>query len=661
MPKFFGLKSQKILTRAVLSTLGISLASDELKKRADCCGIIANISKQNSAQEVVAEGIVILQNRGYDSAGIASIIDGNLKVSKLASHIQTGIDCITEIEKIALNDHLNSSVSIGHTRWATCGPKTDINAHPHWDNKKRIALVHNGTIYNHLEVKKKLTAKGYTFYSETDTEVIAVLIGYHMDQGCEWLEAVKQSLEEIDGTWGLVIINVAEPHSIICCRKGSPLLIGFSEEGIFISSEAIAFQKHAQQFIRLKDYEILKLNIDEDLRETCQERIVHHDQLEIKTMPSEGFDCFFIEEIMEQPEAIRRSLNYFNRLIPALGVPKLGGFDTNRELALSFDKMLILGCGSSYNAGLYGAHLMQVFEVFDVVLTIEASNFFEYDFPKGKVGALCLTQSGESADVLRAMSLTKKKGAVNIGMTNVVGSLITTLCDFGVYLNSGREISVAASKSFTCQIVVIYLITLWFAYYKNPNLHKTERNLAIQMMLDLPAVIETILHSTRSRAKELAEKMYKIKTLFVLGKGNTYPFAREVALKLKEVTYIHAEAMPLSELKHGPLALIENNFDNVTVFQTHVIILAVNNFLIDEVKVSISELKSRHAYVIVVTDCAELLDLNKIDFLIEIPLCKPFAPFLTLFPLQLLAYEIAKLKGLNPDRPRNLAKTVTVI
>ncbi len=641
--------------------MGLGLSLEQLKKNAKCCGIIAHISKLHQAEEVVAEGIVILQNRGYDSAGIASIVDGNMKVSKLASHIQLGVDCIAEIEKQALTDHRNSSVAIGHTRWATCGPKTDTNAHPHWDNKRRIALVHNGTIYNHVEVKKKLISLGYTFYSETDTEVIAVLIGYHMDQGSEWMEAVKNSLEELDGTWGLVILNASEPNSLICCRKGSPLLVGFSEAGAFISSEAVAFQKYTQQFIRLKDCEILKLNLNEDLRETCQERIVHHDQLEIKTKPSEGFDCFFIEEIMEQPEAVRRSLNYFNRLIQTLGTSKLGGFDSNKEKALSFDVMLVLGCGSSYNAGLYGAHLMQVFEIFDAVLTIEASNFFEYDFPKGRVGAVCLTQSGESADVLRAMSLTKRKGAVNIGMTNVVGSLITTLCDFGVYLNSGREISVAASKSFTCQVVVIYLITLWFAYHKNPTLHKTERNLAVHMMMELPSIIEGILHSTRARARLLAEKMYKIKTLFVLGKGNTYPFAREVALKLKEVTYIHAEAMPLSELKHGPLALIESNFESDHSEQSHVIILAINNFLIDEVKVSISELKSRHAFVIVVTDCLELLDATKIDFAIEIPLCKPFAPLLTLFPMQLLAYEIARLKKLNPDKPRNLAKTVTVI
>lgn len=662
----FKLFSSKLFKKASVSAFSLSLLSlyeekFRTEKIANCCGIIGNISSTKQAEKIVSEAIVILQNRGYDSAGICSLHDNQLKISKMATHYEEGIDCIERISELALIEHKNSSVAIGHTRWATCGEKTDQNAHPHWDNKKRLALVHNGTIFNYLEIKIDLQSKGYTFSSETDSEVIAVLMGYYLDQGKNWMDSVTEALKSLDGSWGLVIMFVDEPHSLICCRRGSPLLVGFNKTEFFVSSEAVAFQNYTQEFIRLKDFEIIKLSQGEDFSTSISERIVVHKQFEVRMNPKPGFDCFFIEEIMDQPETIRRALSFFHRLIPEIGSTKLGGFDEHREKALSIDKVMFLGCGSSYNASLAGAHYLQVFETFDVVTSIEASNFYKWDLPKGKVGVICLTQSGESADIIRAMKLTKDAGALNIGLTNVVGSLVTTLCEFGVYLHCGRETAVAATKSFTSQVIVTYLIALWYSYNKNPNYLKVERNLAVQAFKDLPELVARVLQSSRLKAKEVAAKFLPLSSLFVLGKGNTYPIAREIALKLKECTYIHTEAMPLGELKHGPLALIDEHWDGVKVLQSHIIILAIDNYLIEEVKVAIGELKSRKAHLTVVTDCVHLLDLAKIDIVMEIPVCKPFASLLTLFPLQLVSYELARLKGINPDKPRNLAKTVTVI
>lgn len=638
-----------------------ALGYSSLQSKADCCGIIGNISTSREAEKVVADGIVILQNRGYDSAGIASIQENKLKVSKMATDFRAGMDCIEQISHLAKVDHKGSGVAIGHTRWATCGEKTDNNAHPHWDNKKRIALVHNGTIYNYLELKTELQAKGCTFNSETDSEVIAVLIGHFMDQGLAWLEAVQETLKKLDGSWGLVIMNVDEPNSLICCRRGSPLLVGFKGSDFYVSSEAVAFQSHTSEFVRLKDFEIIKLTQGEDFKNNFSQRIIVHNKTEVRTMPKPGYDCFFIEDIMDQPETIRRTLNFFHRLVPELGTPKLGGFEANKERALSFDKVLFLGCGSSYNAALAGAHYMQIFETFDVICTIEASNFYAWDMPKGNVGVICLTQSGESADIIRSMKLTKDLGAVNIGITNVVGSLVTTLCEFGVYLNCGREVAVPATKSFTAQIVVCYLISLWYSFYKNPDHLRLERTLAVKSFKDLPDLVAKTLANNRETARAVAQKLMPLNSVFILGKGNTYPIAREISLKLKECCYIHAEAMPLGELKHGPLALIDPNFDGVKSLQTVCVILAIDNHLLDEVKVAIGELKSRRAFVVVVTDCLHLLDQNKIDIALEVPICKPLAALLTLFPMQLVAYELARLRGINPDKPRNLAKTVTVL
>jgi len=503
--------------------------------------------------------------------------------------------------------------------------------------------------------------KGHTFKGDTDTEVIAILIGDYLDNGEQLLNAVKLTVERLDGTWGLVIMHKDFPENLICARKGSPLLIGFSDSGVYVSSEAIAFQNYTKNFIRMQDREIILLSLDNSIKESVKERIVHLDHVEVKLAPSEGFGSFFEEEIFEQPEAIKRALSNFHRLVINIGTVKLGGFDSNRETALGIRNMVLIGCGSSFNACLYGAHLFKVFGIFDTVTCIEASDFDISDLPKLDAGVIAISQSGESADVLQTLSRIKKQNIPIIGITNVVGSLMTTLCDFGVFQHSGREIAVGATKSFTTQIIVLYLIALWYSYNKNPNKFKFERNIAIQIFPALPSMIESSLSNIREDVQNLAKILYNKEHIFIMARGNAYPFAREACLKIKEICYIHAEAIPAGELKHGPLALIESSFDVQNRNQTHVVVFVLDNHLLQNNLVTLLEIKARKGFLIVITDCKEKLKGINIDFLIEIPHCKPFAPLLTIFPMQLLTLEMSALKKLNPDKPRNLAKCVTVI
>ena len=652
-----------MFSKVLKYSLGSTLLYNTLikKKETECCGIIGYIGKEKIADKVLSEGIIVLQNRGYDSSGITTIKDSNLNTTKMTSDFENEKDCIEEIVEEIKKKHTFTNIGIAHTRWATCGEINNENAHPHTDSKKRIALVHNGTILNHLKIKKDLESKGYIFIGDTDTEVIPMLIGFFLDQGEKLLNAVKLTVEKLDGTWGLVILHKDFPENLICARKGSPLLIGFSEKGVFVSSEAIAFQNYTNKFIRMKDREIILLSLDESIKESVKERIVHLDNAEVKIKPSEGFDSFFEEEIYEQPEAIKRSLSNYHRLIINLGVPKLGGFDSNRDRALEVRNMVLVGCGSSFNACLYGGHLFKVFEIFDTVTFVEASDFDIFDLPKYNAGVIAVSQSGESADVLQTLNKIKKLDIPIIGITNVVGSLMTTLCDWGVFQNSGREIAVGATKSFTTQVVVLYLIALWYSYHRNPNKFKFERNMAIQIFPALPSLIETTLKTVALKVKDLAKILHNQEHLFILARGNAYPFARETTLKIKEICYIHAEAIPAGELKHGPLAMIESNFDKQNKNQSHVIVLVLDNYLLQHNRVTLLEIKARKGFLIVVTDCKEKLKGIKIDFIIEIPHCKPFAPLLTIFPMQLLTLEMSRLKKLNPDKPRNLAKCVTVI
>lgn len=639
--------------------LGLVGASRE-REWAKSCGIIGYVGKSGNADEVLSQGISLLQNRGYDSAGIATLHASGLQVSKLTSNFKAGIDCIKEIKTLS-KKHVPATVGIGHTRWATCGERTDANSHPHTDDKNRIALVHNGTVFNYKKLKEDLMGQGYAFKSQTDSEVIAVMIGSFLDKGLPLVHAIEKALEPMEGTWGIVVISKDHPHSIFCSRKGSPLVVGIDESSLYVASEQIAFQSYTNQIVYLRENECMEISLNEKFHATMKERITISEKVEVKVTPSPGYDCFYIEEIEEQPEAVRRALSYFNRLLPEKHTSRLGGFDQHKQLALSVNSIVFVACGTSYHAALYGVQLFQKTRAFDSVSAVIASEFCEDHLPKGRVGCIFITQSGETADVMKAAKLAKSLGVVCIGISNVVGSMITTVCDFGVFLNSGREISVAATKSFTTMIVVINLIAVWYSHHKNPGDFLRERTLIVDSMRTLPDLISQVLRDTREKVRQVSEQLSKLSSMILLGKGSAYAMAKEGALKIKEITYIFAETINCGEIKHGPLALVENHFDNKTVFPTHIIIIALDNHQLEEVKLSISEVKSRLAQTIVISDCPERLDLHKVDHLIEIPKSEAFGPLLAVFPMQLMAYEIGKILKVDIDRPRNLAKAVTVL
>ena len=607
------------------------------------------------------QGIDLLQNRGYDSVGIATIDDKRIFIDKQTSSYSTGSDCIVNIKQVAEERHSNRRIGIAHTRWATCGDINNLNAHPHSDLDQRIAVVHNGTIYNHTALRTELAEMGVKPVSQTDTELIALLIGYYLDQANSLLESVKLTLEKLDGTWGLVIMSKDHPNTLVAARKGSPVVVGLGDNSIYVSSELIGFQRYTHKYFNLDDREIIELSLDNGVEVRVKERIRHADKVQVKNEPTPPFATFFEEEVFEQPEAVKRALNYFHRLIPELGTTKLGGLEQNKAKAMAIENMVLIGCGSSFNACLYAAHLFKLFEIFNTVTCIEASSFDRYDIPKTSPGVICLTQSGETADCLRSLQIAKDAGVTCIGITNVVGSSMTQLCDFGVFTNSGREISVGASKSFTTQITVLHLIVLWYSYHKQPEIHKTKRSLTVKLFPELPAVIAQTLTGNKEPAKEIAKVLKNVAQLYVLGKEGAYPFAREIALKMKELSYIHAEALPAGELKHGPLALIASDFEERGVQPSVVIVIALDSKWLKSIEVTISELKTRQAIVIVITDCKQKLDLSKIDYILEVPLRKPFSPLLSLLPMQLVVKELAELKGISIDKPRNLAKCVSVI
>lgn len=651
------------VTAAVTGLLAVhreELGLSAQRNSVSCCGIIGYIGKEKIAPEVLSQGIHLLQNRGYDSAGMATLVDGEISLLKLASDPVKGVDCIHEIRKQARRLP-PSALGVGHTRWATCGERSDANAHPHADSKHRIALVHNGTIFNYKELHAQLTARGFAFQSETDSEVVAVLIGSLLDEGLQLIHAIEHAVALLEGTWGLVVLSAQHPQSIFCVRKGSPLVIGIGHESLFIASESVAFQAYTKKIVRLRENECLEVALNAQFMACINDRVMVCERTELKMAPRAGFDCFYLDEICEQPEAIRRATNYLHRMLPAALDARLGGFDTHTEQALEAQHLVFIASGTSFNAALAGAPLFKRDRLFDSVQTVLASEFTAADLPAGRTIALLLTQSGETADVLKAAKLCKSLGVLCVGLSNVVGSMITTVCDFGVFLNCGREVAVGATKSFSCMVVVLHLVWLWYAARRNPAATLAQRRTMVESVSRLADTAERTLNSLREPVRDLAKRVWRLNSMIVLGKGLTLGVACEGALKLKEIAYLFCEALAAGEIKHGPLALVESQFEATGATQTHIIALAVENEQLEEVKLAISEVKARRAYVIAVSDCPELLDLAKIDCLLEIPRLQSFGALLAVLPLQLLSYEVGRLKGIDVDRPRNLAKAVTVL
>ena len=641
-----------------LGALGL-LVAHLVNNVAENCGIVGVVSDDSTdASEFLIEGLTILRNRGYDSAGIASMSsDGkSLSVTKYASE-KTTCDSIDLVAK-HMADHKGHRTGIAHTRWATHGGKTDANAHPHTDYKNRLAVVHNGTINNAYELKKILQEQGVVFKSETDTEVIAHLIGKNLDKGENTKDAVSHALALCDGSWGLAVINKQSPKEIVVACNGSPMTVGLARGKTFIASETSAFSKYTKTFVSMKDGEIgvIRASESEGLDISKIETAPENDVL----LTPAPYPHFTLKEMAEQPEAIARALGHGARMNGNKIV--LGGLDTNKKLLAEIRNMVLTGCGTSKHAAELGALIMKALGCFDTTQVIDSAELTRPSgFPRRAAGVIAVSQSGETKDVFRSVKLAQSldQPIPVLSVVNSVGSLIARTTGMGVYLNAGREHAVASTKAFSTQVTVLALIALWFRQTKEEKEHlpdSSHKKELLDSLQRLPISFGMGMRS-RDRCKDIAQELKGKESMFILGKGYAEPIAMEGALKIKEMCYLHAEGYSGGALKHGPFALIEGKDGKFG--QTPVVCIILDDEHSNIMRTCAEEVKARGAKVYIITDKKELAEgLDDKPLLINTN--GPLTSVLAVLPLQLIAYELAMLKGINPDTPRNLAKSVTV-
>jgi glucosamine--fructose-6-phosphate aminotransferase (isomerizing) len=628
------------------------------------CGIIALLGCNFGDQPLyttLLNGLKILQNRGYDSAGIAMINNTNIPLFTLNKYASTNDETsILKLEKdTTIYNSKNYKIGIGHSRWSTHGQKTDQNSHPHIDYKNRIALVHNGIIENYYPIKQRLLKENIDFKSETDTEVIVNLISHNLDKYMDIERAIEESIDELQGTWSLVIMYLGTPNKLYLSKNGSPLLVSLSNDFAMVSSEQSGFMNLTKNFICLNDGDIAVLNKENDkitfrniwYKKPKSYKLNEIDLLNFKLTP-EPYPYWTIKEIYEQEFSIKRAMNMGGRISNDSEV-KLGGLNDMKEQLLKIDNLIILACGTSYHAGLIGKTFFQDLCTFNAVQVIDGAEFNERDIPSsGNTGLLLLSQSGETKDLHRGMEIAKNKNLTVIGIINSVGSMIARESDCGVYLNCGREVAVASTKCFTSQIVVLGLMALWFS--QNSKISQNidnKRGVYIKSLQQLSEQIKQVL-TLDEQCKQIAQELKHDTSCFLLGKGKSEAIAREGALKIKEISYIHAEGYSGSALKHGPYALLTNN--------TPIIIISPDDEYFTKMTGVAEEVKSRKAKTILITDKTDILNTSIYDHVITVPQNKYFNSILSVIPLQLLAYYLSLSKEINPDMPRNLAKTVTV-
>ncbi len=607
------------------------------------CGIVAYIGT-NEALPILVGGLKKLEYRGYDSSGVALIDNGTIKTVKASGKIK-------ELEdKLKVNPP-KGTVGIAHTRWATHGAPTVENAHPHMSYNGKISIVHNGIIENYASLKAKLISDGVKFQSETDTEVVAHLIARFYTGDLK--TAVLKAIAKIEGTFGLAVISSDEPGTLIGARRGSPLILGIGNEGdFFLASDVSAIINHTQKVVYLDDndivqvkngcYSIVNMNSHEVQRE------VKDVDFDADAVAKGGFPHFMLKEIFEQPEVLRNTMR--GRLLVAEGNAKLAGLDTNINELRNINRIIITACGTSYYAGMVGEYMIE--DLAGVPVEVEYASEFRYRNPIIKPGTLVLaiSQSGETADTLAALKEAQQKGATALAICNGVGSTIARTSDGGVYLHAGPEIGVASTKAFTSQVTVLAMIALLLGRQRRLSF-EAGADIA-RSLLDLPLLAEETLKLS-DKIKDLAAQYSKANNFLYLGRHFNYPVAMEGALKLKEISYIHAEGYPAAEMKHGPIALIDENMP--------VVVIAPKDALFDKIISNVREIKARGGRVIAITteDCHPLDEIA--DHIIKVPKTIPMLmPILTCIPLQLLAYHIAVLRGNDVDQPRNLAKSVTV-
>ena len=592
---------------------------------------------------MLIEGLKRLEYRGYDSAGVAIMNGKGVETRRAAGKI-------ARLESVIAASPPHGTLGIAHTRWATHGPPTENNAHPHVSQNGKIAVVHNGIIENATVLKAGLEARGYVFKSDTDTEVLAHLIETAYAGNLE--AAVIEALRQVDGTYGIAVISSDEKDKMVAARKGSPLLVGIGEGENFIASDASAILSHTRHVVYLDDGDIAVVTKDGyrvlDLDSVIREKPVTRIEWDLAQIERGGYPHFMLKEIFEQPTTVENTMR--GRLILEEGFSKLGGLNISKDDLLAVDNIIITACGTSWHSALIGE--MMIEELCRIPVEVEYASEFRYRNPIVTPRTLCIviSQSGETADTLAAMREAKRRGARTLGLVNVVGSTIAREDDGGIYLHAGPEIGVASTKAFTSQVVALALFTLKLARLRDLSVARG-REIA-QALANLPAQIQSIL----DRAEEieaLAEEFKRASNFLYLGRGYNFPAALEGALKLKEISYIHAEGYPAAEMKHGPIALIDEMMP--------VVCIAPHDAVFDKITSNIQEVKARRGKVIAITTREEPSLAGKIDYEFRIPeTVDLLSPILASVPLQLLAYYIAVKRGCNVDQPRNLAKSVTV-
>ncbi|MCX6640133.1 MAG: glutamine--fructose-6-phosphate transaminase (isomerizing) [bacterium] len=606
------------------------------------CGIIGYIGKQQ-AMSILLSGLKRMEYRGYDSAGLA-IYDGKEII------VKKEVGKIAQLEKM-LNGHLmNGQLGLGHTRWATHGIPSQVNAHPHIDREGHIALVHNGIVENYMALRHRLEKLGHKFRTETDTETLAHLIeeAYEGDL----LEAVQMALAQVRGTYGLAVICDKEPDKIIAARMGSPLVIGVGEGENFLASDLAAIIPFTRNAIYLDDGEIAVITADSVQNRTLTNqkvlKTVESVTMDLEQIEKGGYDHFMLKEIMEQPRTLEDSMR--GRLLEEEGTTKLGGIRQFEDKLADARRIIIVACGTSWHSSLIGEYMIEEFA--RIPVEVEYASEFRYRDPIIDEGTfvIAISQSGETADTLAALKEARRKGAITLGICNVVGSSIARETEAGIYLHAGPEIGVASTKAFTSQVTVLALLAILLGRRK--GLSAAQGRWMVRELKNLPLLVAKILENTEP-IKILAEKFKDRHNFLYLGRGYNFPIALEGALKLKEISYIHAEGYPAAEMKHGPIALIDKDMP--------VVFIATQDGTYEKVISNIEEVKARQGTVIAVCTEGDVEMAEKADYILEIPRTMNFLmPILSVIPLQLLAYYIAVLRGCNVDQPRNLAKSVTV-
>jgi glucosamine--fructose-6-phosphate aminotransferase (isomerizing) len=608
------------------------------------CGIVGYLGPRQAAP-IIVNGLKRLEYRGYDSAGVCILDASTMRIAKRAGKV-------AELESAMDPASIPGTLGVGHTRWATHGVPNDVNAHPHTDNSGAIALVHNGIIENYQTIKKKLISAGYTFTSDTDSEVLAVFIGMlHSTLGDLEL-AVRSALTEVEGTFGIVVVSTHEPDMIIAARRGSPLVLGVGEGEYVIASDASAIVQHTRQVVYLHDNEMVIATRDGFTTKTISNEATHsvieEVEFELDAIEKGGFDHFMLKEIYEQPNTFHDGFR--GRLQINTGDVRLGGLTGVTERLRAANRIIITACGTSWHAALVGEYLIE--QLARIPVEVEYASEFRYRNPiiHPNDVVIAISQSGETADTLAAIREAKSKGALVLGMVNVVGSTIARETDAGVYLHAGPEIGVASTKAFTSQLCVLTQFALFLG-----RMHGVTQAQGIEIaehLAQIPDLMRIALN-TDNAVENIAREFAGASNFLYLGRGVNFPVALEGALKLKEISYIHAEGYPAAEMKHGPIALIDENMP--------VVFIATKDEIYDKVISNIEEVRARNGRVIAIATEGDDRITQYADHVVFVPSTLPLlTPILAAIPLQLLAYHIAVMRGCNVDMPRNLAKSVTV-